>query len=99
MDGVGVLPVNGGIAVERVPIASVARVPGVADSNSSSSRCGESEGRNEGVLVGDDGEGLGGVDGNKEDGGGGVQERRGEIVASPLRNHPPSEVPPRSAAL
>jgi hypothetical protein len=25
--------------------------------------------------------------------------RRGEIVASPLRNPPPSEVPPRSAAL
>jgi hypothetical protein len=97
VDGVGVLPVGGGIGVEQVPIASVAGVPGVADSNSSGSRCGESAGRNKGVLAGDDGEDLGGVNGDEENG---VEVyRRGEIVASPLRNPPPSEVPTHSAAL
>ncbi len=76
MDRVGVLPFGGGIGVERVPIASEAGVPGVADSNSSGSCCGESAGRNKG------GEGLGGVDGNEENGGGGVQER-GDSSISP----------------
>jgi hypothetical protein len=85
VDGVGVVPVGGGIGVEWVLIASVAGVPGVADSNSSGSRCGESAGRNKGVLAGDDGEGLGGVDGDEENGGGGVQER-GDSSISPLES-------------
>ncbi len=82
VDGVGVVPVGGGIGVERVLIASVAGVPGVADSNSSGSRCGESAGRNKGVLASDDGEGFGGIDGDEENGGGGVQER-GDSSISP----------------
>ncbi len=82
MDGVGVLPVGGDKGVEQVPIASVAGILGIADSNSSGSRCEESAGRDEGVLAGDDGEGLGGVDSDEEDGGGGVQER-GDSSISP----------------
>ncbi len=85
MDGVGKLPVGAGIGVERVLIVLVSGVPGVADSDSSGSRCGESAGRNKGVLDGDDGEGLGGVDGDEEDGGGGVQER-GDSSISPLES-------------
>jgi hypothetical protein len=64
------------VGVERVPMASEARDPGVADSNSSSSRCGESAGRNKG------GEGLSGVDGDEENGGGDGQER-GDSSISP----------------
>jgi hypothetical protein len=75
--GADVLPVGGGVRGGRKLIASTAGVPGVADSDGSGPCYGKLKVdavHGKGVLGnnGDVAEGLGGVDGEEEGGGGGV---------------------------